>query len=324
MRNVGIEYPAAGQMCFYDLGNPPSIGENSILLRTEYSGLTNGTERHSLLGEHGWKGAFPSRNGYQHVGTIEAIGPAVKGFAVGDRIFFGHYVGHRGWHVVDVSATDPSSNASHLCIHLPPDVDHRHCALLGVAGVAMRGVRRFRVAPGQNVWVLGGGPIGQFAAQCARAVGALVTVSEVDDRRLRVAGELGAHRLVNARDDDAFARLKDGGPYECIIDTSGLPSLFHDIRKHGLLRHGGVIGALAVRSDAVFPWSLLHGHEASIEVSCHFSLDDLRLLLHFMRQGIIRVEPLVSHTVSIDEAPRIYEILRDRPQELLGVIFDWV
>ncbi len=69
---------------------------------------------------------------------------------------------------------------------------------------------------------------------------------------------------------------------------------------------------------------MLHaGVEGSIEVSCHFDLDDLRVLLHFVRLGIIRMEPLISHRVPIDDALAVYETLRDRPADLLGVVFDW-
>lgn len=323
MDNVGIEYTEPGRMAFYDLEPVPSLAPSEVLIRTAYSGVTNGTERHSLLGEHGWAGHFPSRNGYQHVGRIEAVGDGVTQFSVGDWVYYGHYVGHRAWHVQDVSDGDSRSNHSHLCLALPPDVDYQQCALLGVAGVAMRGVRRCRVAPMQNVWVVGAGPIGQFAAQAARAVGATVTVSELNGRRCAVARELGAHRVVNAGDNDAVETLRDGGPYDCIVDTAGVESLFFDINNAGLLVHGGVIGALAVRSEATFPWSMMHGGEASIEVSCHYGLDDLRMLVHFIRRGDIRIAPLMSHVVSIDEAPGIYATLRDRPGELLGVVFNW-
>ena len=322
MRNIGIEYPARGQMGFYELGLPGEIGLSEILVRTHYSGITNGTERHGLLGEHGWM-HFPSRHGYQHVGKVEAAGSDVRNFKAGDWVYFGQYVGHRGWHITDVTDGDVLANVSHLCIRLPDDVDHKECALLGVAGVSMRGVRRLRVGPTQNVWVAGAGLIGQFAAQAARAFGAYVTVTEVNENRLSVARELGAHRVINACESTSTAALKDGGPYDCIIDACGAESLFTDIREAELLAQGGTIGALAVRSNVVSPWRMLHGREASIEVSCHFSLDDLRVLLRFVRQGIIRIEPLISHCVSIDEAPAVYEMLRDRPAELLGVVFDW-
>ncbi|MBN1345326.1 MAG: zinc-binding alcohol dehydrogenase [Phycisphaerae bacterium] len=318
MRTIGIHYPKQGEMAFKDLGEPPALKPTEVLVRTRYSGITNGTERHALLAEHGWK-VFPGAHGYQCVGTIERVGDAVTDFAEGDWVFFGQYLGHRGWHVVDVSMP----NGTHLCQKLPDVADKKPFALLGVAGVGMRGVRRCRVQPADNVWVAGLGLIGQFAAQSARALGARVTVSDVDARRLSIAAELGAHRCLDAREPDLMDQLKAQGPYQRIFDCCGVRGLLDDIHRAQLVPHGGVIGLLAVRSETTFHWSMLHTTEASIEVSCHFSLDDLKVLIHFITEGIIRVDPLISHFVGIEEAPKIYETLRDRPGELLGVVFDW-
>ncbi|MFQ5808687.1 MAG: zinc-binding dehydrogenase [Armatimonadota bacterium] len=320
MRDIGIEYPAVGQMQFYDLGPPPALAPRQVLIRTHYSGITNGTERHALMGEHGFG---PGRHGYQHVGTIEQVGSEVEDFERGDWVFYGRYVGHRGWHIQEVPRSEPDARGSHLCIKLPDDVEHGHCALFGVAGVSMRGIARCRVGPAQHVWVAGAGLIGQFAAQAARARGARVTVTDLDETRLAIAQELGADRVLDALAAAAVAALKDGAPYDCIIDACGAESLFHDINEHSLLRDGGVIAALAVRTDLGAPWRLLHRHEASIEVSCHFALRDLAALLESVREGVIRIQPLISHLVSIDEAPAIYATLRDSPADLLGVVFDW-
>jgi 2-desacetyl-2-hydroxyethyl bacteriochlorophyllide A dehydrogenase len=319
MRTNGIEYTAQGQTAFCDLGTPPKPAATEVLIRTEFSGITNGTERHALMGEHVWKGNFPSSHGYQHVGVIDAVGEAVTDFSVGQRVFFGHYVGHRAWNVIDVA----DAGGSHLTMPIPDGMDPRHAALLGVAGVAMRGIRRTRIGVGMNVWCLGGGPIGQFAAQSARAAGARVTVSEIDDRRLAVAKELGTHRVLDAREDDLFDKLKEAGQYHAIIDTSGIPSLLPDIFANNLLAHAGVMGLIAVRSDVTFPWSMMHGTEASIEVSCHFSLDDLRVLIDLIGREVINVEPLITHTVPIDDAIGVYDTMRDNPRDLLGVVFDW-
>ena len=324
MHNIGIEFTARGQMGFYDLGPAPDPGPTQILIRTHYSGITNGTERHALMGDFGYGGGYPGRHGYQHVGVVEAAGKQVREFSEGDMVFFGHYVGHRGWHIVEIGSGDPVSyNRSHLCLKLPDDLDHEFLALLGVTGVGMRHARRIKVSPAQNVWVAGQGPIGQSAAQSARAFGAYVTVTDINQRRLDVAKELGAHRAVNVSDPSGYELLKQGGPYNCIIDACGVPSLFADIHKNRLLAYRGAIGALAVRGETTFQWGMLHTLEGSIEVSCHFSLDDLRVIIHFLKLGIMKLESLVSHRVPITEAPKIYGIMRDRPGDLLGVIFNW-
>ena len=98
MRDVGIEFPARGQMRFYDLGPAQSPGPREVTIRTRYSGITNGTERHGLMDEHGF-GRYPGRHGYQHVGRVEAVGGAVRGYTPGDWVYYGRYVGHRAWHV---------------------------------------------------------------------------------------------------------------------------------------------------------------------------------------------------------------------------------
>ncbi|MBN1348058.1 zinc-binding dehydrogenase [candidate division KSB1 bacterium] len=323
MRDIGIEYVAPGKMQFYDLGSPPALKSTEILIRTSFSGITNGTERHSLMGEHGWKGVFPSRNGYQHVGKIEKVGEEVQGFKPGDWVFYGRYVGHRGWHIQDVANANPFMNDSHLCFLLPATANYKLCALMGVAGVSVRGVRRCRIGPAQNVWVAGAGVIGQFAAQAARAAGARVIVSDINPKRLAVAEDLGAHRTIQVEKTTYNSAIQAEGPFDCIIDACGVNSLMLDIFEGNLLAHGGVISCQAVRTNTTFYWGLLHSKEASIEVSCHFGLDDLRVLMHFITNGIIRINPLISHIESIENAPGIYELLRDKPEELLGVIFDW-
>ena len=66
MRNVGIEFPSQGRMAFCELGEPPPVGPGQALLGTLYSGITNGTERHALMGDHGYGGGYQGRHGYQH------------------------------------------------------------------------------------------------------------------------------------------------------------------------------------------------------------------------------------------------------------------
>ena len=318
MQNMGMEFVAKGQMEFCDIGNPPDPSPTQILLKTLYSGITNGTERHALMGDFGYGGGYPGRHGYQHVCVVEKVGSQVKAFAEGDMVFFGHYVGHRAWHVVEAMSPDMA-----LCIKLPDEIDHEDCALLGVTGVGMRNVRRVRVSPAQNVLVFGQGPIGLGASQSAKAFGAYVTAVDLVQKRLDVAEELGIHRCVNALEPSAMEQLKKLAPYNCIIDASGASPIIEDIRKNGLLAHRGAIGLLAVRGETTFQWGMLHGLEGSFEVSCHFGFDDLRVIIHFMRTGVMQIKPIVTHRVPITDAPRIYGIMRDNPRELLGVVFNW-
>ena len=41
------------------------------------------------------------------------------------------------------------------------------------------------------------------------------------------------------------------------------------------------------------------------------------------QQELVKIAPMVSHTILIDEPARIYQMLADRNPDLFGVIFDW-
>ena len=114
MHNMGIEFPARGEMGFFDLGPPPDPGPIEILIRTHYSGVTNGTERHSLMNDFG-RTNYPCHAGYQHVGVVEAVGNRVETFAEGDVVFLGVHGGHRGWHLVNVETTNKDKIGGQRC-----------------------------------------------------------------------------------------------------------------------------------------------------------------------------------------------------------------
>ncbi len=195
MNNIGIEFPILGEMSFFDLPDPPLPGPTEILTHTHFSGVTNGTERHGLMADFGSR--YPARSGYQHVSVIQAVGRRVDAFAVGDTVFLGNHGGHRGWHIVDLASTNERER---LCVKLSPEVEHEFCALFGIAGVGFRHSRRIRVAAPMRIWVAGLGLVGQSVAQASRALGAHVTVTDVNPRRLEIAAELGAHRVVDISD----------------------------------------------------------------------------------------------------------------------------
>ena len=160
MRTTALTFLSRGQLGLQELGDPPPLGPAEILIETVYTGITNGTERHAFLSEHGYGGGqFPSRHGYQHVGRVAAVGPGVTRYAPGDWVFYGEYVGHRGWNIAAENA---------LLIGLPAGIDPKYAALFGVAGVALRSVRRMGVRAGDNVWVVGQGPIGLFTGPLGR------------------------------------------------------------------------------------------------------------------------------------------------------------
>lgn len=216
---------------------PPKAGE--VEVRVAFNGIC-GTDMHA------YHGAMDARIGHNRVlghemsGTIASVGDGVDlpvGAAVAIRPLAP---------CGDCPACD--AGLSHIChrlkflgldtdgalqefwtvpayaIHrLPEGASLEHAALTEPVAVACHDVRRGRVRAGEDVLVIGGGPIGLLIAMVAREAGAKVILSEVNPHRLGVAQALGFATL-NPRDTDPVAHVTEatgGKGADVVFEVSG-------------------------------------------------------------------------------------------------------
>ena len=64
----------------------PPIGDDEVLVATECTLISPGTERAFLLGLPNAQGRYPSRPGYSNIGTVIEVGKAVTNLQVGERV----------------------------------------------------------------------------------------------------------------------------------------------------------------------------------------------------------------------------------------------
>jgi 2-desacetyl-2-hydroxyethyl bacteriochlorophyllide A dehydrogenase len=298
----------------------PLLQRGTVLCETLYSGLTNGTERNVLCGGNygGWK--WPNRCGYQNVGRILEVGAEVSGFAPGELIFSGDFCQHRQYFRAPAKADS-------LIVKIPAEVDPRHAALFGVAGVAMHDVRRAEVRLGERVLVVGAGPIGQFTTQAARLAGAEVTVCDLNERRLKVARDLGAHKTVALpKDGSSWDAVRTAGPFDVVFEDSGAPVLDLVIGAggtKGVLRRRSRVVMIAGRDRVEYGFNAGQGCEVCIQQAGHFNADDLRLVCRLVQEGALRIGPVIQDVVPAADAVGVYDRLRDDPGSLFGTVFDW-
>ena len=185
--------------------NPPP---REVTLKIGYVGIC-GTDLHIYHGHMDHRVCPPGIIGHECSGTIVATGEGVEGFAVGDKVAV---------RPLDWCGNCPACDAghSHIChnlkfmgidstggmqsfwtvkqrtLHkLPESVDLKRGALVEPLAVAVHDVNRARVAEGDKVVVLGGGPIGQLIALVSRAKGAEVLISEPTPVRRTYAEDAG-------------------------------------------------------------------------------------------------------------------------------------
>lgn len=147
--------------------------------------------------------------GQEFAGTVDAVGPGVEGFAVGDDVF-GTGIG---------SFAELALAKAGKISRRPPGLTFEAAAALPVSGTtALQAVRDAgKVRPGQRVMVIGaGGNVGSFAVQLAAELGARVT-GVASGGKADLVTALGAEKFI----DYTRESLTSAGPHDVVIDTAG-------------------------------------------------------------------------------------------------------
>ena len=295
-----------------DWPEPEGPEAHEIKARTLYSGVTNGTERNGLTGGNYATpdDRLPAGWGYQNVGQIVEVGSDVTHLEVGDVLYIS--ADHMEYVVIPEDG---------LLVKLPAEVDPKHAALFGMASVAMRSCRNADPRMGERVLIVGQGCIGQFAAQIAHAMGARVTVCDVDPRRLNLARKVGAAEMVLDTSGDGWADHIEEGSFDAVIDLAGVVDMEDQLIK--AVRHKGRVVFVAGRFKVSYTFNLGQGKEITLKQNSHFDNSDLAELCHLVARGSVYIGPIIQEIIPVSDAKRLYDTLRDTSGDLMGTVFEW-
>ena len=319
---------------------PPA--PNQILVQTEVSAVSAGTELAVYTGTHQWlkdpnlpDWKFPFRPGYSAAGTVAAVGSAVMGWKPGDRVSY------------------PGNHASAELLTLghergrlwkmPAKLGADKAALACIARYGMGASVRVGITLGRSAAVLGLGVIGQFTLRCLLAAGASPVVG-IDAVRMRREAALAAgadHVLDPAAGDvrEQLARFLSARGAEVVADATGIPDAVPVAMS--LACDGGqvvVVGSPRGRAKEVNFYDDLHrrylevtgAHGNMLFEPAHtrlagaWDIDKAQnWLLAAMASGRLNLDGLVRHRITPAELGTAYEGLLKKKEEYLGVILRW-
>jgi 2-desacetyl-2-hydroxyethyl bacteriochlorophyllide A dehydrogenase len=190
-----------------------------------------------------------------------------------------------------------------------------------VAGTGYHSVVEAGVQPGDTVAVLGLGPVGLCAIQAALAAGA-APVYAIDgvEQRLEVARELGATpiHLTEERPRDVIRAATDGRGLDATIDAVGHPDAL-DLAIR-LTRKAGTVVATGVYAEPCQVHMGLVWIKALTLKTGHANvIGHVDRVLGMLAAGTLDPSPLVTHHMSLDDAPEAYAIY-DRREALKIVL----
>jgi D-arabinose 1-dehydrogenase-like Zn-dependent alcohol dehydrogenase len=187
---------------------------------------------------------------------------------------------------------------------VPPGIDPVHAAPLTCAlGTAYRAViTRGGVAPGTRALVVGLGGVGIHALQIAHAVTPAAVGTDVAERALGVARELGLH-AERAGDPAAEERILAGTAGEgvdVVVDTVGSEASIRQAER--LVRSGGriVVVGYAMGRSLELPSARLALEEIEVVGSRYVGLDELARAIRLVADG--RVRTVVDRVVPLERA----------------------
>ena len=169
---------------------------------------------------------------------------------------------------------------------------------------------------GKRVLVTGCGPIGLLCILAARRSGAAeVVATDLSDYTLAMARANGADATVNVAEapEQLVAFEADKGYFDVLFECTGVArALAGGIAA---LRPGGVVVQLGLGGDMQLPIQTLTAKELQLRGSFRFH-EEFSTGVELMRKGLIDVKPLITQTVSLDDAERGFQLASDRSQAM--------
>jgi 2-desacetyl-2-hydroxyethyl bacteriochlorophyllide A dehydrogenase len=339
-----LTFQAPGEVRIEERPLPELQAPDDAVLRIDATGVC-GSDLHIYHGRIKLEPGFTI--GHEYVGTVIDAGDAVTRVKVGDRVagcfqtacgtcfhcMRGEYqrcVESRSFGLGATLGSLPGTQAEYalvpranLVLRPVPDGMSDDVALFAgdVMGTGYHGVAASGVSAGDVVAVLGLGPVGLCAVQAARLAGARVIAIDSVEQRLMMARSFGATPL-NMAEQDVRAEVRaltDGrGGVDVTIDavghTEALDMAIRLTRDCGTVQ---CIGVYAERGEIHLGLAWLksltvRGGQANV-------IAHLDPVLSMLAEGLLDPSPLVTHHMSLDDAPDAYEVF-DRREALKIVL----
>ncbi|HZR32836.1 MAG TPA: zinc-dependent alcohol dehydrogenase [Terriglobales bacterium] len=236
-------------------------------------------------------------------------------------------------------------------LKLPEGVpDEKLVFLSDIFPTGYMGAENCDIKPGDTVAIWGCGPVGQFAIRSAFMLGAeRVIAIDRFDYRLRLAAQAGAEIINYEEVDDVVQTLKDMtaniGPDAC-MDAVGMEAHDHsfmylvDRTKQAMkietdrpivlrqciqaCRKGGTVSVPGVYAGFVdkLPMGAYMNKGLAMKTGQTHMMRYMKPLLERVEKGDIDPSFVVSHRPSINQAPEMYKIFRDKQEHCTKVVLD--
>ncbi|WP_313127902.1 NAD(P)-dependent alcohol dehydrogenase [Anaerocolumna sp.] len=321
----------------------PSIKDNEVLVKLEYVGIC-GSDVHYL--EHGSIGDFVVDGdfilGHECAGEVVGLGSNVTHLNLGDKVALepGCTCGQCEFCKtgkynlcpdVEFLATPPYHGClenyiafpANMCFKLPVNITTKEGALVEPLAVGMHAAAQGNVKLGDSVVILGSGCIGLVTLLACKAYGATdITVVDVMPKRLEYAMKLGATRVINAKEEDAAAKMDEitkGNGVDVVIETAGSKITIKQTAY--LVKRGGTIVLVGMAPEDIIEYNFakIMAKEASIQSVFRYR-NIYPKAIKAISEGIIDVSGIVTHEFDFEDTAKAFDFVINNKNDVVKAV----
>ena len=292
---------------------------------------------------HGGFGAVRLRQpmilGHEIAGTVRAVGAQITAVKPGDRVAVDPSracgkcrfcaLGLQN-HCLDMRFYGSAMPFPHIqggfrqrlvveerqCVAIPDHMSLSDAAFAEPLAVCLHAKNRAGDLAGRHVLVTGCGPIGALAIAAARLGGAArIVATDVADRPLAMARQMGADHAVNVATDPAAldAFKADKGAFDVMLEASGNAAAI----KSGLelLRPRGILVLVGLGGEAQLPLNMIVAKEIDLRGTFRFHAEFAQAV-QAIASGRIDPRPLLTDVIPMREAVRAFDLAGDKSKAM--------
>ena len=308
----------------------PHIEKNQVMIEVKACGIC-GSDLHIYSWEpfYQWMN-LPRTLGHELAGIICEVGKDVAGYERGDRVVtetwagcgncyycrlgkFNHclFQARLGQHVDGGMAKYVAVPANGL-YKIPEGVDFQEASVIEPLGVILHAFERCDMKPGDDIAIIGPGPIGLLGVMLARASGAstiIVSGLKEDKKRLEYAKTFGAIP-VNVQEENLKNKvldLTDGKGVDIVMEVSGGKGSLTEAAH--IVKPGGQVGVVGLGMESAFDPNLIVMKELSVLGSNRRQPSSWYRAIKLVANRVIDPKLIITHALPLERAQEGFQAL---------------
>lgn len=315
----------------------PEVKEGEALLKILYCGIC-GADVASYTGNQPFT-TYPRIPGHEFSAQIVEIGENDRGLKIGDVVTCNPYFNcgecyacKRGIvnacvHNQTMGVQRDGSFQEYITMPVERIIDGKglsakELALIEPFSISAHALSRASIKKGDNLLIMGAGPIGLFALIKAKAMGANVAVADLIENRLQLAKEYGADLAVNSKSDDTnekYLEFTNGNGFDVCVEACGLPVTFLTCIEQAACG-ANIILIGNGKKETTFLHSIILKKELNIFGSRNAFTKDFEELIDLVKEKKVNPLNIISGVYDADNAPSTFEALANNNKTLAKLL----